>query len=91
MKDTEEIIENSEIEQENVNEEIPQTEEITELDEKNIDENSTEEEIEVEAEEEKQDIRELIKSFKPLDYFDFVNLHWSFPFLYYVLHNNILR
>ena len=76
MKDTEEIIENSKKEQEIVNEEIQQLEEITELDKNTeIDRNSNEEETEVETVEEKQDIRELIKSFQPLDYFDFVNLH----------------
>ncbi len=73
MKDTEDIIktdlEEENSEQETVSEDI-------ETDNSSQSEETNGEDFEEEKnEEEKPDIKEVIKSFQPLDYFDYVNLH----------------
>ena len=73
MKDTEDIIK-TDLEEENPEQET--VSEDIETDNSSPSEETNGEDFEEEKkEEEKPDIKEVIKSFQPLDYFDYVNLH----------------
>ncbi len=79
MNEKDEIIEENTKIEENESSQENNSEENTEhqVEENLSEENETEEKTveSVEEKEEKQDIREVIKSFKPIEYFDYVNLH----------------
>ena len=73
MKDTEDIIK-TDLEEENPEQET--VSEDIETDNSSQSEETNGEDFEEEKKEEEQpDIKEVIKSFQPLDYFDYVNLH----------------